>query len=61
MTNTIPNDTRELEIGELDRWSGGFIVKGGLEGVCSKDEGGPGPKDPIAQKFQLILQQLTQG
>jgi hypothetical protein len=58
MTNTIPNDTRELEIGELDRVSGGFIVKGGLEGVCSRDGG---PKDPAAQMFQQLLQQLTQG
>ena len=64
MTNTIPNDTRELEIGELDSVSGGFIVKGGLEGVCSNDKGASGDQggqsDP-AQMFQKILQQLTQG
>ena len=68
MTNTIPNDTRELEIGELDRVSGGFI-KGALEGVCrnegaSSGQGGQGVQggqnDP-AQMFQQILQQLTQG
>jgi hypothetical protein len=62
MTNTIPNDVRELKIGELDRVSGGFI-KGALEGVCRKDEGGSasgGQNDP-AQMFQQILQQLTQG
>jgi hypothetical protein len=41
MTNTIPNDTRELEIGELDSVSGGGI-KGALEGVCSKDKGTSG-------------------
>ena len=61
MTNTIPNDTRELEIGELDSVSGGTI-KGALEGVCSKDEGSSqgGQSDP-AQMFQQIMQQLTQG
>jgi hypothetical protein len=62
MTNTIPNDTRELKIGELDRVSGGFI-KGALQGVC-RNEGGAsasgGQNDP-AQMFQQILQQLTQG
>jgi len=67
MTNTIPNDTRELEIGELDSVSGGFIVKGGLEGVCSNDkgasgdQGGQGGQSDPAQMFQKILQQLTQG
>jgi hypothetical protein len=69
MTNTIPNDTRELEIGELDRVSGGFI-KGALDGVCCKDEGtsqgGPGPggqggQNGPAQVFQQILQYVTQG
>jgi hypothetical protein len=62
MTNTIPNDTRELEIGELDRVSGGFI-KGALEGVC-RNEGassGQGGQNDPAQMFQQILQQLTQG
>jgi hypothetical protein len=63
MTNTIPNNTRELEIGELDSMSGGSI-KGALEGVCRKDEGTSGStggqNDP-AQMFQQILQQLTQG
>ena len=63
MTNTIPNDIRELKIDELDRVSGGFI-KGALQGVCRKDEGGSasggGQSDP-AQMFQQILQQLTQG
>jgi hypothetical protein len=58
MTNTIPNDTRELKIGELDRVSGGFI-KGALEGVCRNDEG-PSSQTP-AVMFQQILQQLTQG
>lgn len=57
MTNTIPNDTRELKIGELDRVSGGFI-KGALEGVCRNDEG---PSGGPAQMFQQIMQQLTQG
>ena len=58
MTNTIPNDTRELEIGELDRVSGGFI-KGALQGVCRNDgETSGGPKDPAAQLFQQLLQQL---
>jgi hypothetical protein len=60
MTNTIPNDTRELKIGELDCVSGGSI-KGALEGVCSKDEGTSGGKNDPAQMFQQILQQLTQG
>ena len=58
MTNTIPNDTRELEIGELDCVSGGLIK--GEVGVCRKDEGTSGQQDP-AQMFQQILQQLTQG
>ena len=58
MTNTIPNDTRELEIGELDCVSGGLIK--GEFGVCRKDEGTSGQNDP-AQMFQQILQQLTQG
>jgi hypothetical protein len=57
MTNTIPNDTREMKIGELDRVSGGFI-KGALEGVCRNDEGTGGRP---AEMFQQILQQLTQG
>ena len=58
MTNTIPNDTRELEIGELDRVSGGFI-KGALQGVCRNDgETSGGQKDPAAQLFQQLLQQL---
>ena len=58
MTNTIPNDTRELEIGELDCVSGGFI-KGALQGVCRNDgETSGGPKDPAAQLFQQLLQQL---
>jgi hypothetical protein len=35
MTNTIPNDTRELEIGELDSVSGGGI-KGALEECAAK-------------------------
>lgn len=60
MSNTIPNDTRELKIGELDCVSGGSI-KGALEGVCSKDEGASGGKNDPAQMFQQILQQLTQG
>jgi hypothetical protein len=61
MTNTIPNDTRELEIGELDCVSGGGI-KGALEGVCKADDGSRasgGQSDP-AQMFQQILQQMTQ-
>jgi hypothetical protein len=52
-------ELHELSSEELDAVSGGFIVKGGLEGVCSKDEGGQ--KDPAAQLFQHLLQQLTQG
>ena len=60
MTNTIPNDTRELEISELDRVSGGFI-KGALEGVCRNDEGASGGQNDPAQMFQQILNQLTQG
>jgi hypothetical protein len=64
MTNTIPNDTRELEIGELDRVSGGFI-KGALEGVCSKGEGtGGGPMGMISQimqQAQVMQQQQGQG
>jgi hypothetical protein len=63
MTSTIPNDTRELKIDELDCVSGGGI-KGALEGVCRKDDGGGasgGQNDPAAQMFQQILQQLTQG
>jgi hypothetical protein len=59
MTNTIPNDTRELKIGELDCVNGGGI-KGALEGVCRNDEGPSFQNDP-AQMFQQILQQLTQG
>jgi hypothetical protein len=61
MTNTIPNDTRELEIGELDRVSGGTI-KGALEGVCSKGEGmvgGGGPMGMLNQIMQTV--QLPQG
>ena len=61
MTNTIPNDTRELEIGELDSMTGGGI-KGALEGVCRKDEGvsggQSGQQDP-AQLFQRVLQSVT--
>jgi hypothetical protein len=67
MTNTIPNDTRELEISELDRVSGGFI-KGALEGVCSKDEGtggvmgGGGPMGNLNQIMQMVQQmQMPQG
>ena len=62
MTNTIPNDTRELKIDELDRVSGGFI-KGALEGVCRNDEGGAasGGQNGPAQMFQQIMQQLSQG
>jgi hypothetical protein len=61
MTNTIPNDTRELEIGELDRVSGGFI-KGALQGVCRNDgETSGGQNDPQHQLFQQLLQQLGQG
>ena len=63
MTNTIPNDTRELEIGELDCVSGGFI-KGALQGVCRNDgetSGGPNGQNDPAQMFQHIMQQLTQG
>ncbi len=61
MTNTIPNVTRELKIDELDCVSGG-VIKGALEGVCSKDDGraSGGQNDP-ARMFQQILQQLTQG
>jgi hypothetical protein len=60
MTEAINAKSDVLGERELDRVSGGFIVKGGLEGVCSKDEGGQ--KDPAAQMFQQILQQLmTQG
>jgi hypothetical protein len=58
MTNTIPNDTRELEIGELDSVSGGSI-KGALEGVCSKVEGtggGGGPMGMLNQIMQLVQQ-----
>jgi hypothetical protein len=60
MTNTIPNDTRELEIGELDGVSGGGI-KGALEGVCSKDERTPGLTSggPMGMLSQ-IMQQLQQ-
>ena len=57
MTNTIPNDTRELEIGELDSVSGGTI-KGALEGVCRNDEGASG--GPMGM-LQQIMQQLTKG
>jgi hypothetical protein len=60
MTNTIPNDTRELEIGELDCVTGG-IIKGALEGVCRKDERTSGGQNDPAQVFQQLLQQLTQG
>lgn len=59
MTNTTPNDTRELNIGELDCVSGGGI-KGVLEGVCRNDDGPSGQNGP-AQMFQQIMQQLTQG
>jgi hypothetical protein len=59
MTNTIPNDTRELNIGELDCVSGGGI-KGAVEGVCKNDKGASGQSD-AAQMFQQIMQQLTQG
>jgi hypothetical protein len=61
VTNTIPNDSRELKIDELDCVCGG--IKGALQGVCRKDEDGPasgGQNDPV-QMFQQILQQLTQG
>ena len=59
MTNTIPNDTRELKIGELDRVSGGFI-KGALEGVCKAHEDGSLANGGPAQMFQQLLQQMTQ-
>jgi len=57
MTNAIPNDTRELKIGELDCASGG-VIKGALEGVCRNDEG-PSSQGP-ALMFQHILESLTQ-
>ncbi|MBR0835027.1 hypothetical protein JQ612_17705 [Bradyrhizobium manausense] len=56
MTHTIPNDTRELKIGELDRVNGG--LKGALEGVCRRDAPS-GQSDP-AQMFQQLLQTLVQ-
>lgn len=49
-----------LEDHDLDSVSGGFI-KGALEGVCRKDDGASGGRDPAAQMFQHVLQQLTQG
>ena len=55
MTNTIPNDTRELEIGELESVSGGFI-KGALEGVCSNDK--PKKQADALAGFQQLLQEL---
>ena len=58
MTSTVPNDTREMKIDELDCVSGG-VIKGALEGVCRNDDG-PSTQGP-AQMFQQILQQLTQG
>ena len=57
MTNTIPNDTRELEIGELDSVSGGTI-KGALEGVC-RNEGASGGGGPMGM-LQQIMQQSQQ-
>lgn len=58
MTDTVPNDTRELKIGELDCVSGG-VIKGALEGVCRNDDG-PAVSGP-ALMFQQLMQQLTQG
>lgn len=55
MTNTIPNDTRELEIGELDSVSGGSI-KGALEGVCRNDK--PQPQGDAIKAFQQLLQEI---
>jgi hypothetical protein len=55
MTNTIPNDTRELEIGELDSVSGGTI-KGALEGVCRNEGASGGPMGMLQQ----IMQQSQQ-
>jgi hypothetical protein len=51
----------ELSSEELDSVSGGFTVKGGLEGVCRNDEGASGGQNDPAQMFQHLLQQLTQG
>jgi hypothetical protein len=52
------DNNHELTIGELDAVSGG--IKGAIEGVCRKDEGSQsGQKDPAAQLFQQLLQQLT--
>ena len=51
-------ELHELSSEELDRVSGGFI-KGALQGVCRNDgETSGGQKDPAAQLFQQLLQQL---
>jgi hypothetical protein len=55
MTNTIPNDTRELEIGELDSVSGGSI-NGALEGVCRNDK--PQSQGDAIKAFQQLLQEI---
>jgi hypothetical protein len=48
-------ELHELSSEELDAVSGGFIVKGGLEGVCSKGEGtGGGPMGMINQIMQQV-------
>jgi hypothetical protein len=62
MTNTIPNDTRELEIGELDSVSGGSI-KGALEGVCSQDKGTSGLASggPMGMINQIMQQSQGPG
>jgi len=64
MTNTIPNDTRELKIGELDAVSGGMLslpLVAYTVRLASKGEGASGGQNDPAQMFQQILQQLTQG
>jgi hypothetical protein len=59
MTDAIIAQSGVLSERELDCVSGGRI-KGALEGVCSKDSGDGGQKDPN-QLFQAILQSLTRG
>jgi hypothetical protein len=54
------DNNHDLTIRELDAVSGG--IKGALEGVCRKDEGGQSGEsgqsgNNLAELFQLLMQQ----
>jgi hypothetical protein len=56
MTNTLPNDARELKVDELDCVTGGDIK--GAVGVCNRYDGTDKKAGDQIKAFQQLLQEI---